>query len=61
VRLTPDRATVAWGCVEEPARVIDERTEGARRCVRLALTDGTLLDVSRPEPDGWWRIDREGG
>jgi hypothetical protein len=26
---------------------------------RLALEDGTLLDVSRADPDGAWRLDRE--
>jgi predicted MFS family arabinose efflux permease len=54
---------VVWGGVEEPVEVVrsalDER-EGTRvRRFRLRLADGTVLDVSRDEPDGDWRIDRE--
>ena len=34
--------------------------DGVRtRRFRLSLADGTVLDVSRDEPDGDWRIDRE--
>ena len=29
------------------------------RRFRLALQDGSVLEVSRVEPDGAWRIDRE--
>ena len=55
--------TIHWGGVEEPVEV--ERTalverDGVRtRTFRLSLKDGTLLDVSRTEPDGDWTIDRE--
>ena len=54
---------VVWGGVEEPVDVLrsalDER-EGVRvRRFRLSLEDGTVIDVSRDEPDGDWRIDRE--
>jgi MFS family permease len=54
---------VVWGGVEEPVEVLrsalDER-EGVRvRRFRLSLADGTVIDVSRDEPDGDWRIDRE--
>ena len=34
-------------------------TASAGSAFRLALPDGTELDVSRPEPDGPWRVDRE--
>jgi MFS family permease len=55
---------IAWGGVEEPVEVVRSWTEehdGVRRaCLRLSLKDGTVLDLSRPEPDGAWRIDREG-
>jgi predicted MFS family arabinose efflux permease len=55
---------VVWGGVEEPVEVVRSRREernGERRLTfRLALADGTELDVSRAEPDGPWRLDREG-
>ncbi len=54
---------VVWGGVEEPAEVLDsalEERDGVRmRRFRLALADGTVLDVGREEPDGEWRIERE--
>lgn len=56
---------VVWGGVEEAVEVQRswrEEREGERRtCYRLALTDGTVLEVSRTEPDGEWRLDREAG
>ena len=37
-----------------------EERDGERRLAfRLALPDGMELDVSRSEPDGPWRLDRE--
>ncbi|HTG47259.1 MAG TPA: MFS transporter [Actinomycetota bacterium] len=52
-----------WGAAEEPVEVIrswlEERDGERRRCFRLSLQDGTVLDVSRAEPDGRWTIDRE--
>lgn len=55
---------IVWGGAEEPvevARTWREERDGERRLAfRLALADGTELDVSRPEPDGPWRLDREG-
>lgn len=54
---------VVWGGVEEPVEVVRSATaerEGRRlRTFRLALEDGSVLDVSREEPEGQWRIDRE--
>jgi MFS family permease len=54
---------VLWGGVEETVEVergwLEERDGERRRCFRLALEDGTVLQVSRPEPDGAWRLDRE--
>ena len=56
--------SIVWGGAEEPVDVVRtwrEEREGERRLAfRLALADGTELDVSRPEPDGPWRLDREG-
>jgi predicted MFS family arabinose efflux permease len=55
--------SIVWGGVEEPVELIrtwrDERDGERRLAFRLALEDGTLLDVSRTEPDGAWRLDRE--
>jgi len=55
---------IVWGGAEEPVEVVRTwrvEREGERRLAfRLALADGTELDVSRPEPDGPWRLDREG-
>jgi MFS family permease len=55
---------VVWGGVEEDVRLqrdwLEERVDGGRRrYLRLALEDGTVLQVWRPEPDGDWRLDRE--
>jgi MFS family permease len=54
---------VIWGGVEESVEVVrtalDERDGVRTRRFRLELADGTVLDVSRDEPDGDWRIDRE--
>jgi predicted MFS family arabinose efflux permease len=54
---------IVWGGAEEPVELVRtwrEEQDGQRRLAfRLALADGTQLDVSRPEPDGPWRLDRE--
>ncbi len=54
---------VRWGAAEESVEVIkawlEERTGERRRCFRLALRDGSVLDVSRPESGGLWTIDHE--
>lgn len=54
---------VVWGGVEEPVEVerswLEERDGRRRRCFRLRLADGTVIDVSRAEPDGAWRLDAE--
>jgi hypothetical protein len=54
---------IRWGAAEEPVEVIrswiDERRDGRFRCFRIRLDDGSVLDISRPEPDGDWTIDRE--
>jgi hypothetical protein len=55
---------IYWGGAEEPVELVrtwrEERDGQRRLAFRLALADGTELDVSRPEPDGRWRVDREG-
>jgi predicted MFS family arabinose efflux permease len=54
---------IAWGGAEEPVELVrtwrEERDGQRRLAFRLALPDGTQLDVSRPEPEGPWRLDRE--
>ena len=54
---------VVWGGVEEPVEVMrswNEERDGVRMLrFRLALQDGSVLDVSRVEPDGSWGVDRE--
>lgn len=56
---------IVWGGVEERVRVerewLEERDGERRRAFRLALEDGTTVQVSRAEPDGPWRLDREVG
>ena len=55
--------SVVWGGVEETVEVdrawLEEVDGERRRCFRLTMQDGTLLQVSRQEPDGDWRLDRE--
>jgi MFS family permease len=57
--------SIAWGGVEEPVMVQatwEETRDGTvRRCLRLALADGTVLDVSRGLDEGSWERDRESG
>jgi hypothetical protein len=54
---------VVWGGVEEPVEVIrswNEERDGVRMLrFRLALQDGSVLDVSRVEPGGSWGVERE--
>ena len=55
---------LVWGGFEEPVEPVrewrEERDGERRLAFRLALADGTEVDVSRSEPDGPWRLDREG-
>ncbi len=55
--------SVAWGGVEERVeveRAWREERDGVRlSCFRLSLEDGTVIAVSKREPDGIWRLDRE--
>ncbi len=62
-RADEEPRSIVWGGVEEPVEVIttwrEERDSERRLAFRLALLDGTELDVSRLEPHGPWRLDRE--
>jgi len=55
---------IVWGGVDEPVEVVrtwrEERDGERRLAFRLALADGTELDVSRADAGGEWRLDREG-
>jgi MFS family permease len=54
---------VVWGGVEEDVEVVRTRLEdrdGERRMRhRLAMQDGTVIEVSKGESDPAWRLDRE--
>ena len=56
---------VLWGGVEETVEVErswrEERNGQRLACFRLAMEDGTLVDVSKPEGATSWRLDREVG
>ena len=50
---------IRWGGVLEPVHVRHEWEEGGRRRMRLALADGTVVDVSQAAPAAPWSLDRE--
>jgi MFS family permease len=56
---------VVWGGVEEEVEVrrgwLDERAGERRMRYRLALRDGTVIEVSRGDGEEGWRLDRELG
>jgi MFS family permease len=64
-RAEEEPRAVVWGGVEEPVEVERrsiEETDGIRRMrYRLRMLDGTVIEVSRVEPDGAWALERELG
>jgi hypothetical protein len=52
-----------WGGVEERVDVqgswLEERDGRRVRRFRLALEDGTVIEVSKPEDSDTWRLERE--
>ena len=54
---------IVWGGVEERVDVrrswVDERDGVRSRRFRLALEDGTVIDVSQTDGEDGWRLDRE--
>ena len=64
-RAEEEPRAVVWGGVEEPVEVEHrslEETDGIRRMrYRLRMLDGTVIEVSRVEPDGAWALERELG
>jgi MFS family permease len=55
--------SIEWGGVEETVEVerswLEERDGTRLTCFRLALRDGTVIDVSKPVDGTAWRLDRE--
>jgi MFS family permease len=64
-RAEEEPRAVVWGGVEETVEVERrslEETDGVRRTrYRLRMLDGTTIEVSKVEPDGVWRLERELG
>ena len=64
-RADEEPRAVVWGGVEETVEVERralEETDGVRRSrYRLRMQDGTVIDVSKVEPDGAWSLERELG
>jgi len=64
-RAEEEPRAIVWGGVEEAVEVERrslEETDGIRRMrYRLRMQDGTTVDVSRVEPEGAWRLEREIG
>jgi MFS family permease len=64
-RADEEPRSVVWGGVEEDVEVIrrwlDERDGQRRMRYRLALADGTEIEISRSDDEPAWRLDRELG
>jgi len=62
-RAEEEPRTVLWGGVEETVEVrrrwLDERDGERRMRYRLAMQDGTVIEVSKAEGEPGWRLDRE--
>jgi MFS family permease len=64
-RAEEEPRAVVWGGVEEEVEVerrwLDERDGQRRMRYRLAMRDGTVIEVSKGDADSGWRLDREIG
>jgi MFS family permease len=64
-RAEEEPRAVVWGGVEEEVEVerrwLDERAGERRMRYRLAMRDGTVIEVSKGDSDADWRLDRETG
>jgi predicted MFS family arabinose efflux permease len=64
-RADEEPRVVVWGGVEETVEVrrrwLDERDGERRMRYRLALADGTEIEISRADDEPGWRLDRERG
>lgn len=50
---------IRWGGVLEPVVLRHAWDDAGRRCLRLAMADGTVVDVSQATASGEWSLDRE--
>jgi MFS family permease len=64
-RAEEEPRSIVWGGVEEDVDVerrwLDERDGERRMRYRLAMRDGTVIEVSKGDADEDWRLDRELG
>jgi MFS family permease len=64
-RAEEEPRTIVWGGVEEDVEVerrwLDERDGERRMRYRLAMRDGTVIEVSKGDGEAGWRLDRELG
>jgi hypothetical protein len=62
-RADEEPRSIVWGGVEEPVTVerrwLDERDGVRRMRFRLALADGTTVEISKADAERDWRLDRE--
>jgi MFS family permease len=64
-RAEEEPRSIVWGGVEETVEVrrrwLDERDGERRMRYRLAMQDGTVIEVSKGDADAGWRLDAELG
>jgi MFS family permease len=64
-RADEEPRSIVWGGVEETVEVrrrwLDERDGERRMRYRLAMQDGTVIEVSKGDADAEWRLDAELG
>jgi MFS family permease len=62
-RAEEEPRAIVWGGVEEPVtverRALEERDGERRMRYRLALQDGTVVDISKADAERDWRLERE--
>ena len=62
-RADEEPRSIVWGGVEEDVEVqrrwLDERDRERRMRYRLALADGTVVEISKADADPGWRLERE--
>jgi len=62
-RADEEPRAIVWGGVEEDVEVqrrwLDERDGERRMRYRLALADGTVVEISKADADRGWRLERE--
>jgi hypothetical protein len=62
-RAEEEPRAIVWGGVEEPVtverRALEERDGERRTRYRLALQDGTVVEISKADAERDWRLERE--